>query len=212
METKKLSVFDTLNSINVGSKTKEKNKLTYLPWAAAWQEVKKLYPNSTYEVFEMVIDEYGNTRPWFTDSVSGWVKVSVTIEGLTHTETLPIMDYKNQPIKADEITATQANKAIKRCFVKCLALHGVGLYLYLGDDLPENESQIADLQKEIAELVNKRVALSDSAKNKVAELCKAAEKEANPEIEDDLIRGNYKNIDDIEILKKLKVQLMAVRK
>lgn len=212
METKKSDVFNTLNSINVGNKTKEKNKLTYLPWAAAWQEVKKLYPNATYEVFEMVIDEYGNTRPWFTDGVSGWVKVSVTIEGLTHTETLPIMDYKNQPIKSNEITAVNANKAIKRCFVKCLALHGLATYIYLGEDVPENESKIADLQKEIAELVNKRVTLSDSAKNKVAELCKAAEKEANPEIEEDLIRGNYKNIDDIEILKKLKVQLMAVRK
>lgn len=208
----KESVFNTLNEINVGNKTKEKNNLTYLPWAAAWEAVKREYPDATFEISEQTIDELGNKRYWFTDGKSGWVKVSVTIEGQTMTEVLPIMDHRNQPILAENITSTQANKAFKRCLVKCLALHGLGTYVYLGEDLPEGESRINDLRAEIKELAAKKVALSDKAKEKVATLCKDAEKKANPALDDDLITGNYNNISDADILEELKKKLLTVRK
>lgn len=205
-------VFNTLNSINVGNKTKEKNNLTYLPWAAAWEAVKRIYPEATFEIWEQTIDEFGNKRYWFTDGNTGWVKVSVTIGGVTMTEVLPIMDYRNQAIPADKITSTDANKSFKRCLVKCLALHGLATYVFLGEDLPESETKIVDLKDEIKELVGKKVKLSEKAKEKVAEVCKAAEREANPELGDDLITGNFRNINDTVILENLKKKLLAVRK
>ena len=206
------SVFNTLNEINVSNKTKEKNKLTYLPWAAAWEAVKRIYPDATCEISEQTIDDMGNKRFWFTDGKTGWVKVSVTIEGQTMTEVLPIMDHRNQPIPADQITSTSANKAYKRCLVKCLALHGLATYVFLGEDLPEGESKLNDLKAEIKALVTKKVALSETAKEKVASICKEAEKKANPDLGDDSITGNYNNIGDIEILEELKKKLLAVRK
>ena len=212
METNIENVFDTLNGINVGNKTKEKNNLTYLPWAAAWEAVKRIYPDATFEISEQVIDEFGNKRFWFSDGNTGWVKVSVTIEGLTMTEVLPIMDYRNQAIPADKITSTDANKSFKRCLVKCLALHGLGTYVFLGEDLPEGESKVIDIKSEINELAAKKVKLSDKAKAKVRELCVEAEKAANPDLDDDLITGNYNNIEDYEILVALKNKLLAVRK
>lgn len=211
-EKEKISVFNTLNEINVGNKTKEKNNLTYLPWAAAWEAVKRIYPDATFDISEQIIDEFGNKRFWFSDGKTGWVKVSVTIDGQTMTEVLPIMDHRNQPIAAENITSTAANKAFKRCLVKCLALHGLATYVFLGEDLPEGESKVIDLKAEIKELVAKRVALSDKAKEKVASICKEAEKKANPTLDDDSITGNYNNIGDVEILEELKKKLLAVRK
>lgn len=211
-ETKQFDIFNTLNNINVGNKTKEKNNLTYLPWAAAWEAVKRIYPQATFEVHHQIMDEFGNKRFWHDDGKTGWVEVSVTIGGITYTEELPIMDYRNQAITADKITSTDANKAFKRCLVKCLALHGLATYIYLGEDIPESESKVIDLKEEIKGLVNKKVKLSDKVKDKVAELCKAAEKEANPDLDDDLISGNYNNIEDATILENLKIKLLAVRK
>ena len=210
--TEIISIFDTLNNINVGEKTKEKNNLTYLPWAAAWEAVKRIYPDATFEISEQVIDEFGNKRFWFSDGKTGWVKVSVTIEDITMTEVLPIMDYRNQAIPAEKITSTDANKSFKRCLVKCLALHGLGTYIFLGEDLPEKESKTIDIKEEIGKLAEKKVKLSNNAKAKVVEICKEAEKEANPSLDDSLITGNYKNIEDFEILEKLKTKLLAVRK
>jgi len=208
----KKSVFGTLSAIDVSDRIKEKNNLRYLPWAAAWTEVKKVYPESTYTIYKQVIDEYGNTRFWHDDGRTGWVEVGVTIEGLEVIEHLAIMDFKNKSIPADQITSVDANKSLKRCLVKAIAEHGLAINIYLGEELPEEVGKQVELQNSILELVKKKVALSDAAKVKVAEICKAAEKEANPHFEDDEITGNPKNIEDNEILEKLKRQLLAVRK
>lgn len=211
-EKKKENIFNTLNEINVGNKTKEKNNLTYLPWAAAWEAVKRIYPDATFKIHQQIIDEFGNKRFWCDDGKSGWVEVSVTIEDITHTEILPIMDYRNQAISADKITSTDANKSFKRCLVKCLALHGLATYVFLGEDLPENESKLIDLQNEVTELAKKKSGLSDKAKAKSIELCKEAEKEANPDLDDELITGKISNINEAAILENLKMRLLAVRK
>lgn len=207
-ETK--SVFDTLNAVDVSEKVKQKNNLTYLAWSSAWAEVMKRYPDSTFEVNKQIVDDGGNTRPWYDDGKTGWVEVSVTIEGKTITETLAIMDFKNKSIPADQITSVDANKAIKRCLVKAIAMHGLGLYIYEGEDLPEETTKTLTLKAEIKELVAKKCT-TDKGKAKVAELCKAAEKEANPLTDDADITGNYANIEDVDILEKLKKQLLAVR-
>lgn len=206
------SVFDILNAVDVSTKIKTKNGLSYLSWASAWAEVKKKYPDATYKVYPQIMGEGSNTRYWHDDGKTGWVEVSVTVNGQEIVETLAIMDFKNKSIPADQITSVDANKSLKRCLVKACALHGLGLYIYEGEDLPEETSKTIELKEKIKELVAKKVKLSDKAKEKVAELCKAAEKQANPELDDDLITGNYNNIEDADVLANLEKQLLAVRK
>ena len=206
------SIFAVLSALDVKDKIKDKNNLSYLPWAAAWSETKKIYPDATFRIYKQVMDEFGNTRFWHDDGRTGWVEVGVTIEGLEVIENLAIMDFKNKSIPADQITSVEANKSLKRCLVKALAEHGLAIHIYMGEELPEEISRAIELQSEVLDLVKKKVTLSDKAKDKVAELCKAAEKEANPHFEDGEITGNQKNIDDADILEKLKRQLLAVRK
>ena len=131
--TENKSVFETLNNINVNDKTEKKNGLTYLSWAWAWGEVKKLYPNANYKVYE-------NADGWnyFTDGKTCWVKVSVTISELEHIEYLPVMDNRNKSILAGNVTSFDVNKAIQRGLTKAIARHGLGLYIYAGEDLPED--------------------------------------------------------------------------
>ena len=208
----KNSVFAELNSVDVSDKVREKNGLKYLSWASAWAEVKKRYPSASFKIYKQVVDDGGNTRPWHDDGRTGWVEVGVTIDGLEVIETLAIMDFKNKSISSDQITSVDANKSIKRCLVKAIAMHGLGLYIYEGEDLPEEASRTIDLQNDIMALIKKKAGLSDNARDKVGELCKTAEKDANPHFEETEITGNPKNIDDIDILEKLKRQLLAVRK
>lgn len=137
METIK-SVFSTLNAVNCNGHTEKKNNLTYLSWAWAWAEVKKLYPNASYTIYE-------NANQWnyFTDGKTCWVKTGVTIEGLEHIEYLPVMDFRNNSIPADKVTSFDVNKAIQRSLTKACARHGLGLYIYAGEDLPEEEQPTA---------------------------------------------------------------------
>lgn len=206
------SVFDILNAVDVSTKIKAKNGMSYLSWASAWTEVKKKYPDATYEIYPQIMDECGNTRYWHDDGKTGWVEVGVTINGQEIVEILAIMDFKNKSIPVDQITSVDANKSLKRCLVKACALHGLGLYVYEGEDLPEEASKTIELKESIKKIATKKVALSEKAKTKVAELCKAAERQANPQLDDDLITGNYNNIENVDILTNLEKQLLAVRK
>ena len=122
------------------------------------------------------------------------------------------MDFKNKAIEYEKIDAMMVNKAIQRCLTKSIAKLGIGAYLYVNEDLPESVTKAEELREAIGETVNKKVKLSETAKLKTAELCKQAEKEANPDINDELIFGNYKNIDNVEILEKLYKNLLAIRK
>lgn len=206
------SVFNSLNSIDVSEKDKEKNGFTYLSWASAWGEIKKRYPEATYKIYPQVMDDKGNTRFWHDDGKTGWTEVGVTINGLEIVEVLPIMDYRNVAIPVEKITSYEANKSMKRCLVKACALHGLGLYIYEGEDLPEELSKLVNIQKEVAALAKKRSSLSEKAKEKAISLCKAAEKESNPNMDGGLITGKVSNIDDVTILETLKKDLLAVRK
>lgn len=206
------NVFESLNSVDLTEKLKTKGDLSYLSWSSAWAEVKKKDPSANFRIIHQVIDDRGNIRPWHDDGKTGWVEVGVTINGQEIIETLAIMDFKNKAIVADQITSVDANKSIKRCLVKACAMHGLGLYIYEGEDLPEETSKTIELKEKIKELVNKKVTLSDKAKAKVAELCKAAERQASPNLDDDLITGNYNNIENVDILINLEKQLLAVRK
>ena len=131
MATEK-STFAVLNAINCNDKTEKKNGLTYLAWAFAWGEVKKNYPDANYTIYE-------NRDGWnyFTDGRTCWVKTGVTINGLEHIEYLPVMDSRNRSIPFDSVTSFDVNKAIQRSLTKACARHGLGLYIYAGEDLPD---------------------------------------------------------------------------
>lgn len=143
-----MSVFEQLNKINVNGHTEKKNGLTYLSWAWAWAEVKKLYPEAYYTIYERET-EFGPVN-YFTDGRTCWVKTGVTIEGMEHIEELPVMDFKNRSIAYDAVTSMDTNKAIQRSLTKACARHGLGLYIYAGEDLPEEEAA-AEAEKKAAE-------------------------------------------------------------
>lgn len=155
--TSKKSVFDTLYNINVNEHTEQKNGLTYLSWAWAWAEVKKKYPDAQYHICM-----FGESDlPYVYDPNTGYmVFTDMTINGITHEMWLPVMDNNNKAMKSEEykittrynkeITVKKAdmfdvNKTIMRCLVKNLAMFGLGLYIYAGEDIPkETPEQIAE--------------------------------------------------------------------
>ena len=128
--------FSKLNDINVNGKTEQKNGLTYLSWAWAWGEVKKMFPDATYTIYEDA-----NGCFYHTDGKTCWVKTGVTVLGIEHIEYLPVMDFKNKSIPVGNVTSFDVNKAIQRSLTKAVARHGLGLYIYAGEDLPEAEAE-----------------------------------------------------------------------
>lgn len=123
--------FEELNQIDVSNKIEKKNNLSYLSWAWAWAELKKRYPEASYTIYE---DAEG--RFYHTDGRTCWVKTGVTVNGIEHIEYLPVMDYKNKSISVDAVTSFDVNKSIQRSLTKAVARHGLGLYVYAGEDLP----------------------------------------------------------------------------
>ncbi len=150
------SVFATLNAINVNEHVEKKDtgkvQLSYLSWAGAGAKVKENYPEASYTIYE-------NKDGWnyHTDGKTCWVKTGVTINGMEHIEYLPVMDNRNRSIPAESVTSFDVNKAIQRSLTKAAARHGLGLYIYAGEDLPEEdakqakEAASADLPKAIEE-------------------------------------------------------------
>ena len=146
-------MFDALCSLDLSDKIEKVSNLSYISWANAWQEFKSAYPSATYR-----IRTNDNGLPYFHDPALGIIVFTeVTVEGLTHEMWLPVMDSKNKAMKTVPYTYQQwnkerrafeertvaaatmfdVNKTIMRCLVKNLAMFGLGLYIYSGDDLPE---------------------------------------------------------------------------
>lgn len=149
MEQKEL--FTQLYKLDVNNKTEKKNGLTYLSWAWAWAEFKKACPDATYEIVKQE-----NGLPYAYDPNTGYmVYTRVTAAGVTHEMWLPVMDSANHAMKAEPYevqtkykvvevepaTMFDINKTIMRCLTKCLAMFGLGLYIYAGEDLPDDETK-----------------------------------------------------------------------
>ncbi len=132
MATQTKSVYDKLSAVKVSEKVEKKGQLSYLSWAHAWAYAKKLYPTLRRTVYET---EDGMN--YFTDGNTAWVKVGVEINGVEYIDYLPIMNTSGRPrsIKLDQITSFDVNTSIQRSTVKALALHGLGLSVYAGEDL-----------------------------------------------------------------------------
>lgn len=148
------TTFEVLNAVNVNEYVEKKSTgkvtLSYLSWANAWAETKKRYPNATYEIVK-----FENGLPYCFDPKTGYmVYTKVTIEGITHEMWLPVMDSHNAAMLAEpyevktkyssytveKCTMFDVNKTIMRCLTKNLAMFGLGLYIYSGEDLPEGEA------------------------------------------------------------------------
>ncbi len=147
------STFDVLSAINVNDKVEKKSNLTYLSWAWAWSEVKKAYPDATYRI---VVDET-TSKPYFYDENLGYMVITqVNINGETLEMWLPVMDGANKAMMAKSYTYStrygdktveaatmfDINKTLMRCLVKNLAMFGLGLYIYAGEDLPEVDTTL----------------------------------------------------------------------
>lgn len=181
---KQNKTFKKLNAININDKIKTKMGLKYLSWAYAWGELLSAYPDATFTVYTRTVEtnetttqtdgegltktttvKYTQEIPYFTDGISGFVKVGVTVQGIEYIEYYPIMDLKNNSVRARNISSVDVNKALQRAFVKACARHGLGLYIYSGEDLPEEEknapvkvsvaSDFATVQSDVINLVKK---------------------------------------------------------
>ena len=172
-----MNYFEKLNAINVNEHAEKKNGLTYLSWAWAWAEVKKAYPEATYKIYE---NEVGWN--YHTDGKTAWVKTGVTVEGIEHIEYLPIMDYRNKSIKLDNITSFDVNKAIQRSLTKACARHGLGLYIYAGEDLPEDAQDKTAFSR--PELMNKVEALMEVKGVPIEEILKMGKIDHLAELDD----------------------------
>jgi hypothetical protein len=154
--SKTKSVFETLSSINVNDKVEKKNGLTYLSWAWAWSEVQKHYPDATYKIKKTLTSD-GVEYPYVSTALGLMCETEVTIEGNTKSMWLPVMDGANKAMKEQPYsyktrygdksvaaaTMFDVNKTLMRCLVKNLAMFGLGIYIYAGEDLPESEESLS---------------------------------------------------------------------
>lgn len=149
--------FQRFYNLDFTGKIDKKNGLSYVAWANAWAELKKVYPKSFYTIYER---PDGSGINYFTDGKTCWVKTGVTVvfdDGsvLEHIEDLPVMDTRNRSIPLDAVTSMDINKAVQRSLTKAAARHGVGLYVYAGEDLPEELAAENDAQAAVeAEALN----------------------------------------------------------
>ena len=149
-------MFNALSNLDLSDKCEKRDQLTYLSWANAWSEFKSAYPSATYRILK---NESG--LPYFSDPNLGiMVFTEVTVDDVTHQMWLPVMDSKNKAMKLQPYTYQvwdnykkayvektvqgasmfDINKTLMRCLVKNLAMFGLGLYIFQGDDLPEKSA------------------------------------------------------------------------
>lgn len=127
-----MSVYETLSVVDVNHFTEKKGRFTYLSWAHAVGVLQKHYPTAAWEVREW------DGAPYLVHKdIGGFVCVTVTVDGLSRTQWHPILDNNNKTIAADKIDAFDVNRSIQRCLAKAIALHGLGLYVFQGEDLPD---------------------------------------------------------------------------
>lgn len=161
-ETKK-SVFETLSAVDISDHVDQKMGLSYLSWAWAWNAVKRIYPDTptpkVTKYQEMILLNDGSFQmtdrqvPYLTTPRGTSVEVTVTIAGNNYTQSLFVMGHKNQTVVNPD--QAEINKTIQRCTVKALAMAGLGLNLYAGEDLPMGDINTNDAKKKAKEKATK---------------------------------------------------------
>jgi len=129
--------FSKLASTPVRDKIERKGNLDYLSWANAWSMLKTAHPDAQRIVYESAFT--GNN--YFTDGKTAYVKVGIVVNGLEHIDYLPIMDFRNAAIPVEKVTSMDVNKAIQRSTAKAIAMHGLGLSLWTGEDIPDGQPE-----------------------------------------------------------------------
>src|SRR5438034_1442201 len=127
--------FERLNRINVSEHIEKKGSFSYLCWPYAVAQLRLADPTASWEVRRF------DGLPFLRTETGYFVEVAVTVQGVTLSQIHPVLDGKNQPIQVP--TAFDINTSIQRCLVKAIALHGLGLYIYAGEDLPEGQAPAA---------------------------------------------------------------------
>lgn len=209
--------FNELNSINVNKYVEKKNNLSYLTWSYAWAEIKKLRPDATYN-----IKKFGERQlPYVYDNETGYmVFTDVTIDGITHEMWLPVMDGANKAMKAapytyqvkeyksgkwtggytdksvDAADMFDINKTIMRCLVKNLAMFGLGLYIYAGEDIPEEESEAGNKLKDVINQIKGTIDDKKKAGIDRAVIANTVKAKTGGE-------ANYNNIIDIKVAEEV---------
>jgi len=125
-----MSIFETLAKINVNEFTEQKGRFTYLSWSDAVSVLLENYPEATWQV-----KHNHDGWPYFPCPAGAFVEVELTIDGVSRLQVHPVLDHVNKPIS--EPDSFQVNTAIQRCLAKAISLHGLGLYIYRGEDLPD---------------------------------------------------------------------------
>lgn len=157
---KQKDVFKILSAVDCKNFTASRNGLSYLTWSKAWEQVSNIYPDATYKI---VKNENG--LPYFIDESGAMVYTEVTIGGITREMWLPVMNNLNKAMKKEQyeyttrngkkiveaITMFEVNKSVMRCLTKNLAMFGLGLYIYNGEDLPEQSTHLTEDQVEVLE-------------------------------------------------------------
>tara|TARA_R100000700_G_C3154661_1_gene132266 strand:+ start:460 stop:1056 length:597 start_codon:yes stop_codon:yes gene_type:complete len=139
----KKNVFKELSAIDVSDKIEKKGKLDYISWANSWAMLKNKYPNAQRIVYES--EETGLN--FFTDGQTAYVKVGIKINDLEHIDFLPVMDFRNNSIPLTKMTTMDVNTAIQRSTAKAIAMHGLGLSLWIGEDTTPVVTQSAPASK-----------------------------------------------------------------
>lgn len=242
-ETK--NVFETLSAVNVNDKIKEKMGLKYLSWSEAWGTLKKYYPDSFSTVYtrtvkttetqtitegegfvRTIVTEAENEIPYFTDGKTCYVKVGVTVEGKEYVEIYPIMNLKNDATPLNLVSMTAVNKAIQRAFVKACARHGLGLYIYSGEDLPEAERKDYSIAKTVADnLVVEEISEEVFAEMRQTVINKLTSGSYSQEVADlitnygaSILRGKrlslleYEDINDRNAIQRINSYMLAIEK
>ena len=209
-EKKELTAFEKLCELNVNGYTEKKNGLTYLSWTYAWKEFKKAYPNATYEI------THWDGKPYLFDENLGYmVETTVSTGDEIHSMWLPVMNSTNKAqkhipyeiktssgkiITVEPATMFDINTTIMRCLVKNIAMFGLGLYIYAGEDLPElSETTVAEKK---AEETAKKVS---AMKGRIKELLN----QIDPVVDTSQFK-DFENINDVETLTNIGIALKKI--
>lgn len=136
--------FESLAKVNVKDKVEKKGNFDYLSWANAWALVKLRHPHAQRKVYE----DQSSGLNFFTDGRTAYVKVGITINEIEHIDYLPIMDFRNNSILIDKITSMDVNTAIQRSTAKAIAMHGLGLSLWVGEDIISQTNKTTPVKKQ----------------------------------------------------------------
>ncbi len=136
--------FESLAKVNVKDKVEKKGNFDYLSWANAWALVKLRHPHAQRNVYE----DQSTGLNFFTDGRTAYVKVGIIINDIEHIDYLPIMDFRNNSIVIDKITSMDVNTAIQRSTAKAIAMHGLGLSLWVGEDIINQTTKTTPIKKQ----------------------------------------------------------------